>query len=1170
MGMRNTTLKVKRSLSLLIISGMLFSSLLAQSGIYNGPDDPAGDPGAERMSYMDGNRIRLQFRNTTELSYWSSGSPAGESLWPNTFEGTRMLDGIGLLVGARVYIQQDSIPVEDPANYVGSNPLDTLYYCQTNYRENMDYNPRGDIRWGLEPVYGYFNELEEHGTPAMSNRPSSWPMAGWPASGSELKWPGEWDGRFGRGKINSELETYFVVNDAQDQEYLGFEDRVKYYPRPGRHIGDNSTITPTQNGMPWGGLGLRVEQRGFQWNNAQARDAIFWEYEIANVSDYDLPEVAFGYWVDTWIGGEGASDDLGFFDTNIDMAYCWDEDGVGQGGRTPGTLGFAYLESPGIAYNNFDDDDDGLIDEDRNSPATSLIGPLDGITDLAKFLEFYRITEDDLKEHWDADEDQDWDDGIDLNGDGDYYYQASNGEYFLDPGEEAGDDVGLDGVAPGELNYFGPDEGEGNHRPDYVQGVGCEPDFNATDVSESDMVGLTAFRMFNIPNFNDSYHWPRGDQSMWGLLGEHYREEWSGPVSNLILTFASGPFRLDKDTEERISMAELHSYDPLAGLNAPGHAAPALFEQKRIVQVIYEKDYRFAQPPLMPTLTATPGDGQIVLSWDSMSDTKTRDPFMGNVNDFEGYKLYKASDKFFSDALEITDGKGVPSSMNPLFQCDIVDDRSQYADFAHNGGSLFYLGAETGIVHHYIDTEVQNGRTYYYALVAYDYGSQELGIMPTENPVVLTVSSSDEILHYGKNVQIVTPHQTALGYISPSTDTEERDDIFGSGTITPTVLSSNALKPDHRYQVTFGIDVLSAVDRYEHGMKYTTNQLYVHDVTNDDTSLVYSETPEQHVEGNVLFNDTLNFHYLNPSRVWSTDIFDGLRLEIDAPHAIAEMDPANSGWLLGDGQMEVIAMNSEDQRFPWDYEIVFSNNDSIHTSGVRVTSTARDEFGNTIPSGDLVKFQSFPFYVLNTSFVDTSGNYEKMELLVHDMNDDSLYSPYDDRILVGPLNTRGWWAGTAFILDFRSAQNESELPQGGDIYSLTFNRPFYETDTLYFNVETHDEVDALLVDDGLKDIKVVPNPYIATNAMEESTLNTNLKQDRKLMFTHIPANCEINIFSASGIHISEIVVENAPSNGTIHWDLISKEGLDIAAGIYIYMVKTDTGKVHHGKFAVIK
>ncbi len=1169
--MRNKTLKNIRKSFLVIIAGFLVSNLAAQSVIYEGPADAAGDPAAERLSYMDGNRIRLEFRNTTELSYWSSASPAGESLWPNTFDGTRMLDGIGLLVGAKVYLEQDTIPVEDPANYSGGFPLDTLYYCQTNYRENMDLNPLGDIRWGFEPVFGYFNEIIEHGTPAMSNRPESWPTAGWPAYGDNLKWQGEWDGRFGRGKINSELETYFVVNDAQDQEYLGFEDRARYYPRPGHYIGDKSSSVSVQSGMPWGGLGLRVEQRGFQWNNAQARDAIFWEYEIANISDYDLPEVAFGYWVDTWIGGEWDSDDIGFFDTVVDMAYCWDEDGIGQGGRTTGTLGFAYLESPGVAYNGLDDDDDGLTDEDRKTPAVNFIGALDGITDLGKFLEFYRLTEDDLKPHWDADEDQDWDDGIDLNGDGDYYYLASNGSYFLDPGEEAGDDVGTDGVAPGELNYFGPDAdgSECNHRPDYSFIVGGgEPDFNNTDVSESDMVGLTAFRMFNIPNFNDSYHWPKGDESMWGLLGQHHLEEWSGPLSNLILTFASGPFKLEKNHEERISMAELHSYDPLAGLNAPGHAAPALFEQKRIVQVIYEKDYRFAQPPLMPTLTATPGDGKVVLTWDDFSDTKTRDPFMGNVNDFEGYKLYKSTDKFFSDALEITDGKGVLASLNPLFQCDLVDDRSEYADFAHNSGSLFYLGAETGIVHHYIDTEVQNGRTYYYALVAYDYGSEELGIMPTENPVVLTVSSSDEILHFGKNVQIVVPRQTALGYVSPTTDTEDSDNILGSGTVTPSILSDLAIMPDHRYQVTFDIDSIYVVPRYTNGLKYSTSHLYVHDVTGGDTMLVYSETPEKHVEGNVLLNDTLNYSYFNPTRIWSTDVFDGLRLEINSPQKIAEVDWENSGWLVGGSPMEVVTTLSETENFPWDFEIIFSSNDSIHVSELFITSAIRDEFGAR--TSGMLKYQKFPFYVINTSFVDTAGNHEVFELMAQDMNEDGVYSPLDDRVFVGPINTQGRWAGTVFILDFRAAQNESELPQAGDIYKITSNRPFFKTDTLYFNVEANDAVDVSEFDSGLKNIKVVPNPYIATNAMEESTLNTNLKQDRRIMFTHIPAQCEINIFSASGIHVDEIIVENQPSDGSVQWDLISKEGLDVAAGIYIYMVETDTGEAHHGKFAVIK
>ncbi|MCD6206320.1 MAG: hypothetical protein J7L22_11750 [Candidatus Marinimicrobia bacterium] len=1138
--------------------------LFGQGRKYEGPDDPAGDIAAERDGYMTGNRVKLFFRNTTELSDWPLEDA---SLWPNTFEGTRTLDGIGLLVGARVYLRQDTIPVEDPLNYTGTDPLDTLYYCQTSYRQGMDTNPTGDVEWGFYPVFGYFNEESEH--PAMSNRPESWPPGGWPAPEGALKWPGEWDGRFGRGIIYADLETYFVVNDAQDQEYLGFEDKVKYYPRPGLKIGDKRPQVTIQKGMPWGGLGLRVEQRGFQWNNPQAKDAIFWEYEIANISNYNLPEVVFGYWVDTWIGGEYDSDDLGFFDTQIDMAYCWDKDGVGLGGRVPGTLGFAYLESPGLPYNGIDDDEDGLTDEARDNEAKNLLGPTEGITDLQKFLDFYRISEEDLREHWDADEDQDWDDGVDLNGDGNYYTLSEDGTYYLDPGEDPGDDVGLDGVGPGELNYYGPDEGEGNHKPDYVQGLGCEPDFNATDVSESDMVGLTSFRMFNIPNENSSYHWPKGDRSMWELLGRHTLIEWAGGLANLILTFASGPFPLFQGHEERISMAELHSYDPLSGLNSSEHSAPSLFEKKRIVQVIYEKDYRFAQPPLMPTLTATPGDGKVILTWDNVADKKTRDPFMGNINDFEGYKLYKATDKLFSDALQITNGKGVLTGLKPVFQCDIADGISGYADYAPVDGALYFLGDETGIVHHYIDTEVQNGRTYYYALVAYDYGSEELGIAPSENKIVIDLDELENIRFSGKNVQIATPRQNALGYIEPHADIDDSSHVLGSGNISPVVLAQNAIQPDHRYMIGFDIDSVYVVPDYPHGLLYTTSHLFVYDITGGDTNQVYSETPSDHVEGNILKNDTLNYYYFNDYRSWSTDVFDGIRLEASTPIKFAQLDWANSGWLKGNGRMTVLTTPEETQYFPWDYEIVFTDNDSAHVSEVSVTSAIRDENGKSRLS-NLLKYQAFPFYVINTSFTDNDGNYEIMELMAQDVDGDGAYNPLYDRVFVGAVNNRGRWAGTVFILDFSAAQSEEDLPQPGDIYRITFNRPFYKTDALFFNITPADKADDKVIKSELNKITVVPNPYIATNSMEKSFLNTQLNQDRSLMFTNIPADCKITIFSSSGVLVDRITVNNEPGNGIIHWDLVSKEGLDIAAGIYIYLVETESGDFHKGKFAVIK
>lgn len=1130
------------------------AALCAQGKPYDGPEDGPGDIAAEREGYMTGNRVYLYFRNSTELSDWPRPDV---SRWPNNVNGLKMLDGIGLLIGAKVYIENDSTPVTDPAIIASRPDLQPLYFLQTSYREEMDRDPTGTIEWGIYPVFGYFNELGEY--PAMSNRSDSWPRSGWPSIGYSKKWPGEWNGRFGRGVIYADLETFFVANDAQDQEYLGPEDQVKYYPRPGRVVGDNYPQVSIQKGKPWGGIGVRVEQRGFQWNNPQARDAIFWEYTIANVSNYDLPEVAFGYWVDNAIGGE-RDDELGYFDTQIDMAYSWDVDGIGLGGGQTGTMGFAYLESPGLAYDNLDNDQDGLTDEKRDNIATRIVGPTEGITDLNKFLAAYKLKLEDLQPHWDADEDQDWQDGEDLNGDG--IYQIS---------EFSGDDVGLDGVGPNELNYTGPDEGECNHRPDFVEGIGSEPNFAFTDVTESDMVGLTSFRLFPVPSHSSSFRWFRGDESMWDLIGEDSLVTYLGNISNLVETFASGSFPLFKGRTERISMSELHSYDPLTGLNSSAHTAPALFEQKRIVQVIYEKDYRFAQPPLMPALKATPGDGFVILTWDVAADTKTRDPFVNNVNDFEGYKLFRSTDNKFSDSEVITDGFGTPILKKAIFECDLIDGRLGFTNFGLVNGIAYNLGFDTGLVHYFIDNTVQNGRTYYYALVAYDYGAPNIGpgIAPSENTIVLELDEDEEVRAFGKNVQIVTPHQKASGYVPPAIGALDDQTPFGSSTLVPEILADKDLQVGHTYKIKFGVDTLSTVANYAHGQRYINNGIFVYDVEAGN-ELVYEETPEHFAFENFVYDDTSGYWHFNTSGDLRTDIFAGMRLTIRTPVEIAAFDPFNSGWLKGTSFMNVTPTVIESEYFPWEYVIVFTNNPAAYTG--RVTNkTMRDENHSRIPNAQLLVSQSFSFFVLNTSFKDEAGNFEILDLVVQDLNNNGQFDMLEDRILAGPVTTTNRWAGTAFIMDFNALNDPAQLPNPDDVYRVTFTRPFTVQDSVMFKVNAAGPLNVAEVNSSMNDIKVVPNPYVMTNEMEPAVSNQYLNQRRLIMFTHLPAQCSIKIFTVSGVLVDELVVENSAENGTIHWDLKSSEGLDIAAGMYFYHVKAAaTGDEKIGKFAVIK
>jgi len=193
-------------------------------------------------------------------------------------------------------------------------------------------------------------------------------------------------------------------------------------------------------------------------------------------------------------------------------------------------------------------------------------------------------------------------------------------------------------------------------------------------------------------------------------------------------------------------------------------------------------------------------------------------------------------------------------------------------------------------------------------------------------------------------------------------------------------------------------------------------------------------------------------------------------------------------------------------------------------------------------------------------------------MIVHDLNQNGRFDILADKIYVGPLNSDGKWAGAVFAIDFIGTFGDSTLlPQPGDVYHVTFDRPFFKTDSIGFTIESYDVLDKQDLKYTMKDIKVVPNPYVATNAMEPSVANWYLNQRRRLLFINIPAQCTIKIFTVSGILVDKIEVNNDADKGIAHWDMLTKEGLEIAAGMYIYHVQsrlTNDEKV--GKFAVIK
>ncbi len=111
------------------------------------------------------------------------------------------------------------------------------------------------------------------------------------------------------------------------------------------------------------------------------------------------------------------------------------------------------------------------------------------------------------------------------------------------------------------------------------------------------------------------------------------------------------------------------------------------------------------------------------------------------------------------------------------------------------------------------------------------------------------------------------------------------------------------------------------------------------------------------------------------------------------------------------------------------------------------------------------------------------------------------------------------------------------------------------------------------------EVAVVPNPYrgdVAYNSYnppwEKPSGNRPwwMEQDRRIQFIHLPAQCEIRIFTLAGDLVNTLQ-HTDPDRGYEDWNLTSHVGQAISSGLYIFTVEDKTnGKVQVGKFVVIK
>ncbi len=1062
------------------------------------PDPNTGDLKMLRTGIMDGNRISTRFKNWGEIAEHPY-SPSCE--WPQG-TGHEYQDGVALIV---------CVATDDTSGK-------RIHPMETQYREFVDLNPENPSElWGWAPLPGYFSEGSD--SPAMSDDPSTWPMT-WPDK--PHSWDGNWNGWFGKGKTQAELETYFVFDDDLDEEWEFFPD-------------------PTDSSRR--GAGLEVAARYFQWAQVLARDAIFALYFITNEGKTDYDSVYFAFYTDWGLGdlpGEDMDnmDDAGSYDLELDIAYAWDSNYTGYRGWPVGVGGFAFLESPGITYDDKDNDYDGLLNESRTNPAGVWLDQYPyGVYDVEAFERHYNRKP---APHWSGDEDGDWRPFTDLNG---------NNQW--DPGEPLNDDVGMDGIGPYDEGYEGPDEGEGDGIPTLGRGnLPGEPNFGKTDKDESDQIGLTGFEIFNV-----HYYELTNDEQNWNVFrrSRSPSERKPDPLvgGNLGMFFSSGPFKLRAGQTENYSMALLFADD-----------LETLSRRKKTVQSIYNNDYRFAVAPKKPQLTATPADGKVILRWDDAAESSW-DPFLQEY-DFEGYQLYRSSEAKFRESLTITNSYGDEFYYLPHSQGGILAqfDKKNGIKGLHpvdTEGIKFNLGNDTGLRHMYIDTTVQNGQTYFYALVSYDHGKADTTDTGIEGITPMWCTSNIELDPAGNlvpdiNCAVVTPNSYAAGYVPPGLDDKkypERDNIHkigpGTGQIKVHFIEDDSVKDGHTYEVVFRD---TSKFHHEGAVFYTI------DDSTSNTQLFPEQIIGEHVE---------------------TPLFNGIALDIyNAPSV--KLDYNKTGWLKKSTTYQTIVdfhptFSSEFQPtynisipYPADFEITFS-----------------DEIIDSSDAGlGTYKVTPTKFSVWNVT------EQKPANFFFTDIIKDSTLSPdTTESILLFMKNPEipFFKLNVSWRIHFASDTLEAQIPpQPGDVYYLATEKPFRTGDIFRFTVEgVKYEKEKAKVE--LDDVFVVPNPYVATASWERKNPFLKGRGERRIWFMNLPDKCTIRIYTIRGYLVDTIEYDgfgyHSPEYdpgyqtsgtpiGAVPWNLVSKDGMDIAYGVYIYHVDAPGVGEKIGKFAVIK
>lgn len=1210
-----------------------------------------GDPNFRAKNVHSGNQIRVTFWNHGMLGArkGSLGTVFGGE-WP-------INSGLVQLGNSSAYVTSE---LRVPAG-IDSTTGDTLFafihptvFCEGWDANLFSFDELGNFI-GFEPLPGFHNvDNPSENKVAMSHQPISWPGF-WPDKTADLTspgWPGSWNGYFGLNVQNADQESYYVMDDYTFHKKVG----PVFLPPPIASQPDRA------------GLGLRMAVRGLQWANPDAEDAIFWIYDITNIGEHRLNKTAFGLNVGASVGAligrnTDFADDAATFIREENLTVNFDFDNIGTGGYSPVPwLGFAFLESPGNPFDGIDNDADGadapgggheitmddfalkfintgdpivLINyQSEDYDRTVATMPAEGVRFKFQGIErrilpgqpVFEIPRNGVDDNLNGIIDEA--DSAQVTETGEVFFLYANqavpylakdylsgaglDNLLIDERRDDGidndgdwdpttDDVGLDG-AEGTGDF-----GEGDGLPTPAQnGLPGEPHLDAVDVNESDQIGLTSFFFYEYGVVTYS-----NDEQMWfvsrpGFFDSHLENVDADYV------FSTGYFPLLPGQTERFSVGMIYGEDETD-----------IIRNKQVVQEIYDANYNFCLAPKLPKIRLVPGDRKVTIYWDDGAED-SKDRFL-NAYDFQGYKIYRATDPRFEDSGEITDGYGYKKYLRPIGEAipAVFDKIDGVAGFfpETRDGVQFFLGSDRGLTHMYVDSGLVNGQRYFYAVTAFDSGDLEKNCTPTETAISITINASGEI-EAAPNVSWTVPGPPASGYVPPEFDIAPESvtgQITGKGLVRVRVVDPLQVPDNQRFELQF-FD--TATDGLDNDFDWNAES--------DDLDGDGAPSPgDANVDGRDLeefLPVTTGFQLVNITDPAKPDVVETVQFKeyrtVGAERVLiknlyddADKDAHTLRALAGGFEFFLYnppndTLGSQGGRFigngmRWSRNIdVFT----IYPIEFRVSGLDTANLGRDLRKGDFLPGVAYPRQYRVVFHDELVGESNELALPRYDFP--------SRRIRPTPTNFKVYDLATGEELPFAFRENRqsSVIPEG--FFSSKDEIWFFETlengetiptwyilnrantdtafvrahggplasgDTLYIFTQAQfnsrdkfvfgtsaAHIDREMAKSELDQIRVVPNPYVVAAAWEPKNPFTNGRGPRAVKFINLPQRCTIRIYALDGTLVRTLEHESPINNSIAEWDLLTKDQMDVAYGMYVYHVSAAGIGEKVGRLILIK